>query len=96
MLNYCLRLPDNLGQTKLRVKSHMRQGNQVHSDLVEGGNVVNWYEVADNSEMIQIDVPQERSAVNNSLANCEITSSENEFWGQQAQREVCCGIANIG
>ena len=46
--------------------------------------------------MIQIDVPQERSAVNNSLANCEITSSENEFWGQQAQREVCCGIANIG
>ena len=43
--------------------------------------------------MIQIDVPQERSAVNNSLANCEITSSENEFWGQLAQHEVCFGIA---
>jgi len=58
-------------------------------------SVVNRYEVADNSEMIQIDVPKGRSAVIKSLANCEITSSENEFWGQHAQHEVCFGIANL-
>ena len=63
------------------------------SYLVEVGSVVNRFEVTDNSEMIQIDVPKGRSAVIKSLANCEITSSENEFWGQLAQHEVCFGIA---
>jgi hypothetical protein len=57
------------------------------------GSDVNRYDVFDNSEMIQIDVPKGQTASIESLTNCVLTSSEKDYWGLLASREVCFGIA---
>jgi hypothetical protein len=63
------------------------------SILVNVGSDVNRYDVFDNSEMIQIDVPKGQTASIESLTNCVFTSSEKDYWGLLASREVCFGIA---
>jgi hypothetical protein len=66
----------------------------VLSYLVKVGSEMFRYEVADNSDMIQIDVPKGQTASIELLTNCVFTSSDNGYWGLLAGREVCFGIAD--
>jgi hypothetical protein len=73
----------------------MQDPNFLTPYLIRVGSVKKQIELANNSEMIRIDVPPNAAVLIENLGDCHTVSSGNMDWGSLNQREVCFGIGDF-